>query len=65
MTPNRGGTMGYTDSRGRPELIMHPDIKRGTASWRKVNATPDEVADETIDEANDRETPPRRPDPDR
>ena len=26
--------MGWTDSRGRPELVMHPDIKRGVASYR-------------------------------
>jgi hypothetical protein len=26
--------MGWTDSRGRPEIVMHPDIVRGVASHR-------------------------------
>lgn len=26
--------MGWTDSHGRPELRMHPDIKRGVVSYR-------------------------------
>jgi hypothetical protein len=26
--------MPYTDSHGRPELLMHPDIKRGRAGYR-------------------------------
>jgi hypothetical protein len=26
--------MGWTDSHGRPELVMHPDIKRGVAFHR-------------------------------
>jgi len=26
--------MTYIDAHGRPELVMHPDIKRGTATVR-------------------------------
>jgi hypothetical protein len=26
--------MGWKDSRGRPEIVMHPDIARGVASYR-------------------------------
>lgn len=26
--------MGWTDSRGRPEIVMHPNIARGVASYR-------------------------------
>jgi hypothetical protein len=26
--------MPYTDSHGRPELLVHPDIVGGPASWR-------------------------------
>lgn len=32
--------MGWTDSHGRPELRMHPDLKRGVASYRRE--TPDD-----------------------
>ncbi len=28
--------MPYTDARGRPELVMHPDIKRGGAAYRVI-----------------------------
>ncbi|SDY63739.1 hypothetical protein SAMN05661080_04123 [Modestobacter sp. DSM 44400] len=27
--------MPYTDRHGRPELLMHPDIARGVASYRR------------------------------
>jgi hypothetical protein len=36
--------MGYTDAQGRPELVVHPDIFRGFASYRHVD--PDEGAPE-------------------
>jgi len=32
--------MGYTDSHGRPEIVMHPDIKRGRATFR-IERQPD------------------------
>lgn len=35
--------MPYTDSHGRPELIMHPDIVRGLAEPRTVPAPGAEV----------------------
>lgn len=28
--------MTYTDAQGRPELVMDPDIARGTAAYRVV-----------------------------
>lgn len=27
--------MGYTDAQGRPELVMHPELKRGGADFRR------------------------------
>lgn len=27
--------MTWTDRHGRPEIVMHPDIKRGVASYRR------------------------------
>lgn len=30
--------MGYTDAQGRPELVVHPDIKCGVASYRHQRA---------------------------
>lgn len=30
--------MPWTDSHGRPELVMHPDIKRGGAKYRHESA---------------------------
>lgn len=35
--------MTYTDAQGRPEIVMHPDIKRGTAPYRL-----DDDADEQV-----------------
>lgn len=29
--------MPYTDARGRPELVMHPNIKRGSAAYRVID----------------------------
>ena len=29
--------MTWTDRHGRPEIVMHPDIKRGVASYRVVS----------------------------
>lgn len=28
--------MTYTDAQGRPEIVMHPDVLRGTAGYRTV-----------------------------
>ena len=25
--------MPYTDAKGRPEIVMHPDIKQSNAAW--------------------------------
>ena len=33
----RSEPMGYTDAHGRPELVVHPDIVRGFASYRHVD----------------------------
>ncbi len=30
--------MGYTDAQGRPELVMHPDVKRGGAVFRRQDS---------------------------
>lgn len=38
--PTRGA--GYTDAQGRPELVMHPDIRRGAAHYRLREQEPDE-----------------------
>ncbi len=35
--------MPWTDSHGRPELVMHPDIKRGATAYR--TEAPDRTAD--------------------
>lgn len=32
--------MGYTDAKGRPELVVHPDIKLGRAVYRPADTTP-------------------------
>lgn len=29
--------MGYIDAQGRPEIVMHPDIVRGRASYRVID----------------------------
>ncbi len=29
---------GYTDAQGRPELVMHPDLKRGRATFRTTTS---------------------------
>ncbi|MFC9362552.1 hypothetical protein ACFTZB_39010 [Rhodococcus sp. NPDC057014] len=31
----------FTDGKGRPELIMHPDIKLGRAQYRPVDDKPE------------------------
>ena len=36
--PTRGA--GYTDAQGRPELVMHPDIRRGAAHYRLLEQEP-------------------------
>lgn len=36
--------MGYPDAQGRPELVVHPDIKRGTASYRHLGTVDDDAA---------------------
>lgn len=33
--------MTYTDAQGRPEIVMHPDILRGTAAYRFVGPASD------------------------
>jgi len=42
--------MGWTDSHGRPELRMHPDIKRGVASYRRETPV-EQTAPATADQA--------------
>lgn len=36
--------MGYTDAKGRPELVVHPDIKLGRAVYRPAETTEHEPA---------------------
>jgi len=37
--------MGYTDSKGRPEIIAQPFIAKGTADWRVIDEPDDAGAD--------------------
>lgn len=36
--------VGYTDAHGRPELVMHPQILRGSAQFRALPPEPDDPA---------------------
>ena len=42
--------MPYTDRRGRPEIVMHPDIGRGVASYRRETPA-EKAAPDTTDRA--------------
>lgn len=44
--------MTYTDAHGRPELVMHPDIVRGTALIRTTGQH-DDPSDAIVDVAAD------------
>ncbi|MGH3974106.1 MAG: hypothetical protein ACRDS9_12405 [Pseudonocardiaceae bacterium] len=37
--------MGYTDSKGRPEIIAQPFIAKGTTEWRVIEEPDDAGAD--------------------
>jgi hypothetical protein len=37
--------MGYTDSKGRPEIIAQPFIAKGTTDWRVIEEPDDAGAD--------------------
>jgi len=50
--------MPWTDSHGRPEILMHPDIVRGVASYR-VEPTPEQSTPEKSHPAKARSSKPR------
>ena len=37
----------FTDDKGRPELVVHPDIKLGRAHFRPVHDQPESEPEET------------------
>ena len=37
----------FTDDKGRPELVVHPDIKMGRAHFRPVDDQPESEPEET------------------
>jgi hypothetical protein len=47
----------YTDARGRPELIMHPDIVRGRAAFRGSGPEPTEPPDAALTSVPPLKTP--------
>ena len=49
--------MGWTDSHGRPELRMHPDIKRGVASYRRETPVDQHAPDDAASAKTDASTP--------
>ncbi len=52
--------MGYTDAHGRPELVVHPDIVRGFASYRHVDTDEGAPPEAATARAKRRESSPAR-----
>jgi hypothetical protein len=56
----RSEPMGYTDAHGRPELVVHPDIVRGFASYRHVDTDEGAPPEAATARAKRRESSPAR-----